>query len=427
MCILLYFCANLAFLLSPSLFLPPQSNRRYSFTAAVAPEELISSLNIADIGSSPVRASIAAAPVPSSDVDTDRESLTDGTSLVFYRPRQSSGSTAVRRSEICSGTDDSGIAVGAGYDFSSRRPSLEVQTRPTQGVRDRKLERMSSDSAIQSTAVNASRNASAMAHYADHEAGRPRIASRAGSNDPPSPVPRAGSLMRAITGEDENSFGSMKHPPPTLSTYKRDGCGVGTQMCCRWFFSWPIGGERGRLLTRFIMCILAWTALATITGDIALPGPKGYLFGLSVVIAAAALGGYLVRLLHLPPLLGMLLAGFLLRNIGVVDVPATLAVVNANASNSSNLSSIVAEAMSSTSASSLTSNLRSSWSSALRSVALVIILLRAGLGLDPAVLRKAKFVILRLAFLPCLVEASIDAVFAVVLLDFSWAWGYILG
>lgn len=264
-----------------------------------------------------------------------------------------------------------------------------------------------------------------------------------------SPPPRSSSLMRAVTsGHDEEE--KVRNPAPTLSTYRNDGCVVGTRLCCKWFFSWPIGGERGRLLTRVIICILAWSTLATVTGKAALPGRDGYLFGIAVVIAAAALAGYLIRLIHLPPLLGMLLAGFLLRNVGIVDVPSTSSAsalaeaVNMTEANGSNMSTVTGSILTTSilttaastlgnettasSSSSLTSNLRSSWSSALRSVALVIILVRAGLGLNPSVLKKAKFVILRLAFLPCLVEATVDAGFAVLLLDnFTWAWGYILG
>ena len=45
------------------------------------------------------------------------------------------------------------------------------------------------------------------------------------------------------------------------------------------------------------------------------------------------------------------------------------------------------------------------WSGALRNIALVVILTRAGLGLDPVALRKLSFGVLRLAFLPCIVEA----------------------
>lgn len=71
------------------------------------------------------------------------------------------------------------------------------------------------------------------------------------------------------------------------------------------------------------------------------------------------------------------------------------------------------------------------WSSTLRSVALVVILLRSGLGLDIAALRRLKFTVIRLAFTPCLVEASVVAVVSHLMLGLPWLWalqlGFILG
>ena len=50
------------------------------------------------------------------------------------------------------------------------------------------------------------------------------------------------------------------------------------------------------------------------------------------------------------------------------------------------------------------------WSRVLRSAALAVILVRAGLGLDPAKLRAMSALVFRLAFLPCLAESSLVAV-----------------
>ncbi|KAK8396546.1 hypothetical protein O3P69_005530 [Scylla paramamosain] len=62
-----------------------------------------------------------------------------------------------------------------------------------------------------------------------------------------------------------------------------------------------------------------------------------------------------------------------------------------------------------------------------RNLVLVIILLRAGLGLDPAALRKLSCVVLRLAFLPCVVEAVVAALMAKLLLSLPWLWSFMLG
>uniref|UniRef100_A0A4W3JED1 Solute carrier family 9 member B2 n=1 Tax=Callorhinchus milii TaxID=7868 RepID=A0A4W3JED1_CALMI len=92
--------------------------------------------------------------------------------------------------------------------------------------------------------------------------------------------------------------------------------------------------------------------------------------------------------------LGMLLAGFLLRNIPVVSEAVYI---------------------------------DQKWSSALRSIALAVILTRAGLGLDPKALMKLKAVCIRLAFGPCIVETCAVCVLAHFLLQMPWSWGFILG
>ena len=56
-----------------------------------------------------------------------------------------------------------------------------------------------------------------------------------------------------------------------------------------------------------------------------------------------------------------------------------------------------------------------------------MILLRAGLGLDPQALRTLSFVVFRLAFTPCLVETLVVAIVARFLLNFPWMWGFMLG
>lgn len=57
----------------------------------------------------------------------------------------------------------------------------------------------------------------------------------------------------------------------------------------------------------------------------------------------------------------------------------------------------------------------------------MIILLRAGLGLDPAALRQLSFMVVRLAFTPCVVETLVVAVVTHLVLGFPWLWGLMLG
>ncbi|ELK23238.1 Mitochondrial sodium/hydrogen exchanger NHA2 [Myotis davidii] len=110
-------------------------------------------------------------------------------------------------------------------------------------------------------------------------------------------------------------------------------------VCCR----------RGRVT----MVVLLWAVVWSITGSECLPG--GNLFGIIILFYCAVIGGKLFGLIKLPtlpplpPLLGMLLAGFLIKNIPVINDNVQI---------------------------------KHKWSSALRSIALSIILVRAGLGLD---------------------------------------------
>uniref|UniRef100_M3ZA39 Solute carrier family 9 member B2 n=1 Tax=Nomascus leucogenys TaxID=61853 RepID=M3ZA39_NOMLE len=91
---------------------------------------------------------------------------------------------------------------------------------------------------------------------------------------------------------------------------------------------------------------------------------------------------------------GMLLAGFLIRNIPVINDNVQI---------------------------------KHKWSSSLRSIALSIILVRAGLGLDSKALKKLKGVCVRLSMGPCIVEACTSALLGHYLLGLPWQWGFILG
>ncbi|KAM6156490.1 LOW QUALITY PROTEIN: sodium/hydrogen exchanger 9B2-like [Erethizon dorsatum] len=146
------------------------------------------------------------------------------------------------------------------------------------------------------------------------------------------------------------------------------------------------------------MAVLLWAVLWSITGSECLPG--GNLFGIIILFYCAVIGGRLLGLVKLPtlpplpPLLGMLLAGFLLRNIPVICDNVQI---------------------------------EHRWSSSLRSIALSVILVRAGLRLDSKALQKLKGVCVRLSLGPCIVEACAAAVLAHFLMGLPWQWGFILG
>ena len=108
------------------------------------------------------------------------------------------------------------------------------------------------------------------------------------------------------------------------------------------------------------------------------PGGAGW--ALTLLYFLATIAGKLVPLVYnrLPPLLGMLLVGLLLRNVPGGAIDASIPLLGQSFD---------------------------WWSRWLRAAALSVIMLRAGLGLDLDKLRKLGFATMRLAFLPCLAEA----------------------
>ncbi|XP_076871590.1 sodium/hydrogen exchanger 9B2 [Brachyhypopomus gauderio] len=220
-------------------------------------------------------------------------------------------------------------------------------------------------------------------NHAEHQrAADQTVVGDAAHPGPPLPeeaalVPRVSRLVDACTNTDR----SHKH--------------------CAWLRRWCHCPPRGRLalhITQVTMAAVSFGVVWSITEEECLPG--GNLFGVLAVFFCAVAGGKLVGVLHiprlppLPPLLGMLLAGVILRNTPVV----TDAVY-----------------------------IDHRWSASLRNIALSVILARAGLGLDAKALKKLKAVCLRVAVGPCLIEASTVALVSHFLMGLPWIWGFILG
>jgi NhaP-type Na+/H+ or K+/H+ antiporter len=63
----------------------------------------------------------------------------------------------------------------------------------------------------------------------------------------------------------------------------------------------------------------------------------------------------------------------------------------------------------------------------LKGVALAIIMLRAGFGLDLQKLKENWKLMSVLSVFPAMVEAAMIAIMAVAVFDFDWAWGFLLG
>ncbi|XP_042203390.1 sodium/hydrogen exchanger 9B2-like [Homarus americanus] len=161
----------------------------------------------------------------------------------------------------------------------------------------------------------------------------------------------------------------------------------------KYSFTCPPHGRVGDCLIWLVAGLALWGCLISITGDMALPG--GNFFSLLVLYVMAMLAGKAASFVGLPPLLGSLVVGILFSSI-----PGINAVGH---------------------------NIDAYWSSSLRNIALIIILIRAGLGLDPVALKKLSCTVLRLAFLPCSIEAVCTGVVSKFFLGLPWSWSFMLG
>ncbi|KAF5405483.1 Sodium/hydrogen exchanger domain-containing protein 1 [Paragonimus heterotremus] len=156
--------------------------------------------------------------------------------------------------------------------------------------------------------------------------------------------------------------------------------------------------------------------------------------------------GELMELMHLPGLLGMLLGGLALRNIGLVLIPenvyhegyrpngsylmtSDLSKLNdteylESFGSSSDIQFDVRDPLTQLAALLL---VNPSLSGILRQLALTTILSRAGLGLDPATLKQVCGSVFRLALIPCFCEAFTLMLVTRFLIGWPWSWGAILG
>ncbi|XP_060802236.1 sodium/hydrogen exchanger 9B2 isoform X2 [Amyelois transitella] len=138
--------------------------------------------------------------------------------------------------------------------------------------------------------------------------------------------------------------------------------------------------------------VLVWLTVWIIMGDTAAPG--GQLFMFAVLTIAAYFGGWLlVKLTTLPALIGMLIVGIVMKNIGFVEFDPTYQKV----------------------------------CSYIRKIALTIILTRAGMDLDPTAMKKVFFTVIKLALIPWTFECILCAVMGNLLLGLPWDWAFLLG
>merc|ERR1711971_1443734 len=253
----------------------------------------------------------------------------------------------------------------------------------------------------------------------------------------------------------------------------------------------PPSGTAATVLTLALTAIIIFVSARVVMGKIADVG--GTIFALLLLILLALIGGKVITLLSLgckkmcgvdiqmPPLLGMLIVGIILKNVpynfgqfgraechgdfgdslhgdsGVaLDDPTDegflvdIEDLGLNAS-SKEEDPVVARIIRSASTdshgghddhyqeegnSSMPHGCEERYfghgldpfiSRTLRSICLTVILLMAGLELDPVKLFKLSGVVVRATFIPCLTEAVAVAVFSKLLLGFPWTVGFMLG
>lgn len=104
------------------------------------------------------------------------------------------------------------------------------------------------------------------------------------------------------------------------------------------------------------------------------------------------IGGWLFGLTTMPRLIGMLLTGIIMQNIGAVNIDG-IGEVTAH----------------------------------LRHIALVIILTRAGLEMDPEAFKKIWMTIIKLSIIPWTIEAAANSVICRFLFDMPWMWCLLFG
>ena len=121
--------------------------------------------------------------------------------------------------------------------------------------------------------------------------------------------------------------------------------------------------------------------------------PDSLLFSLILILLLGFIGGQVARKIGAPPLLGMMLVGILFG---------------------SEVSDLIADSV-------------LDLADDLRTFAVMVILMRAGLGLDRDKLAKQGSVALRLGFLPALTEAIAISGLAIWLFQFDWLTGLLLG
>jgi len=174
--------------------------------------------------------------------------------------------------------------------------------------------------------------------------------------------------------------------------YSNTGCCTTWCRTIRNLCRCPPVTHMAHFLTLLLGTFLTWAILWTVVRDDALPG--GNIFALTALITSGYFAGKVFQFIKLPNLLGMLLMGCVFRNVPSI---------------------------------SLDRDVNMEIASKIRLLCMSVVILRAGLALDPSSLSRLVCVVLRLAVMPCMFESVAVAVASHILLEFPWIWSFMLG
>ncbi|KAL5284996.1 SLC9B2.2 family protein [Megaselia abdita] len=173
-------------------------------------------------------------------------------------------------------------------------------------------------------------------------------------------------------------------PPPKYHQHEEY---MGPKIWRRIVKNWPTISQPLAIL---LIVLVLWTISYSILPQYS--HPESTIMRIIFLFVGAQISGIIVTFIKLPDMLGMLFFGVLYTNVGLADFSGFGGL----------------EAF-------------------LREMALVNIMLLAGLGLDLQAFKKLWFMILRLTLVPTIVEVAIIAVLAYFLLSMPWLWGLLLG
>ncbi|EDV94686.1 GH18256 [Drosophila grimshawi] len=150
---------------------------------------------------------------------------------------------------------------------------------------------------------------------------------------------------------------------------------------------WSLLSEHVALLMIFLGL---WTLALALLPEYATPDTV--IMRIVLLFVGAQISGILVGFIHLPDMLGMLFFGVIYTNAGFANFAGY-----------------------------------ERFELFLREMALINIMLLAGLGLDGSAFRRLWFMIMRLTLVPTIVEVAVIAVLAYFTLSMPWLWGIALG